>query len=30
MKEIKIQIPRGKRTEIKNAFWDFQYEGWED
>ena len=28
--DIKIQIPRGKRTEIKNAFWDFQYEGWED
>ena len=26
----KIQIPRGKHTEIKNAFWDFQYEGGED
>lgn len=22
-----IQIPRGKYTEIKNAFWDYQYEG---
>lgn len=26
----KIQIPRGKYTELKNAFWDFQYEGGED
>ena len=25
-----IQIPRGKHTEIKNAFWDYQYEGEED
>ena len=25
-----IQIPRGKYTEIKNAFWDYQYEGEED
>ena len=22
---VKIQVPRGKYTEIKNAFWDFQY-----
>ena len=25
-----IQIPRGKYTEIKNAFWDYHYEGQED
>ena len=25
-----IQIPRGKYTEIKNAFWDYQYEGEKD
>ena len=25
-----IPIPRGKYTEIKNAFWDYQYEGEED
>lgn len=25
-----IQIPRGKHGEIKNAFWDYQYEGQED
>ena len=25
-----IQIPRGKYAEIKNAFWDYQYEGEED
>ena len=25
-----IQIPRGKFAEIKNAFWDYQYEGQED
>ena len=25
-----IQIPRGKHSEIKNAFWDYQYEGQED
>ena len=25
-----IQIPRGKYVEIKNAFWDYQYEGQED
>ena len=24
---ISIQIPRGKYAEIKNAFWDYQYEG---
>jgi DNA-binding LytR/AlgR family response regulator len=23
---INIPIPRGKYTEIKNAFWDYQYE----
>ena len=27
---INIQIPRGKFTEIKNTFWDFQCEGQED
>lgn len=27
---IDIPIPRGKYTEIKNAFWDYQYEGRED
>ena len=27
---ISIPIPRGKYTEIKNAFWDYQYEGQED
>jgi len=27
---ISIPIPRGKHTEIKNAFWHFQYEGGED
>ena len=27
---IGIQIPRGKYTEIKDAFWDYQYEGQED
>ena len=26
---LDIQIPRGKYTEIKNAFWDYQYEGQE-
>jgi DNA-binding LytR/AlgR family response regulator len=28
--DISIPIPRGKHTEIKKAFWDFQYEGQED
>ena len=27
---LNIQIPRGKYTEIKNAFWDYQYEGQEE
>ena len=27
--DAKIQIPRGKHNEIKNAFWDFHYEGGE-
>ncbi len=27
---IAIPIPRGKYAEIKNAFWDYQYEGQED
>ena len=27
---IIISIPRGKHTEIKKAFWDYQYEGQED
>lgn len=26
----KIQIPRGKHVEIKNAFWDYQYETQEE
>ena len=28
--EVSISIPRGKHTEIKKAFWDFQYTGQED
>ena len=28
--DIIIPIPRGKPTELKNAFWDFEYEGQED
>lgn len=28
--DITIPIPRGKHTEIKNAFWNFQCEGWEN
>ena len=27
---VSIPIPRGKHTEIKKAFWDYQYEGQED
>ena len=27
---INIKIPRGKFTEIKNTFWNFQYEGQEE
>ena len=27
---ISVQIPRGKYTDIKNAFWNFQCEGQED
>ena len=27
---MSIPIPRGKHTEIKKAFWDYQYEGQED
>ena len=27
---VKIPIPRGKHSEIKKAFWDYQYEGQED
>ena len=27
---VSVQIPRGKHNEIKNAFWDYQYEGGED
>ena len=27
---IGVQIPRGKYSEIKDAFWDYQYEGQED
>ena len=25
--DIIVPIPRGKHTELKKAFWDFQYEG---
>ena len=28
--DISIPIPRGKHAEIKNAFWEYQYEGQED
>ena len=28
--DIVIQIPRGKYSEIKNAFWDYHYEGQEE
>ena len=28
--DMSISIPRGKHTEIKKAFWDYQYEGRED
>jgi len=28
--DVIIPIPRGKHTELKKAFWDFQYEGQED
>jgi DNA-binding LytR/AlgR family response regulator len=28
--DVSIQIPRGKHTEIKKAFWDYQYEGQEE
>ena len=28
--DIIIPIPRGKHTELKKAFWDFQYEGQEN
>ena len=28
--DISIPIPRGKHTELKKAFWDYQYEGQED
>ena len=28
--DVKIRIPRGKHTEIKNAFWNFQYEDGDD
>ena len=28
--DIDIRIPRGKYADIKNAFWDYQYEGQED
>ena len=28
--DISIPIPRGKHTEVKKAFWDYQYEGQED
>ena len=27
---ISIPIPRGKHTEIKKAFWDYQYDGQEE
>ena len=28
--DMSIPIPRGKHTEMKKAFWDYQYEGQED
>lgn len=28
--DIAVQIPRGKYAEIKNAFWDYHYEGQEE
>lgn len=28
--DVTIPIPRGKHTELKKAFWNFQYEGQED
>ena len=28
--DTSIPIPRGKHTEVKKAFWDYQYEGQED
>ena len=28
--DMSIPIPRGKHTQIKKAFWDYQYEGQED
>ena len=28
--DMSIPIPRGKHTEIKKAFWDYQYEGQEE
>ena len=28
--DITVQIPRGKYAEIKNAFWDYHYEGQEE
>ena len=28
--KISVPIPRGKHTQIKKAFWDFQSEGQED
>ena len=28
--DVIIPIPRGKHTELKKAFWDFQYDGQED
>ena len=28
--DIRIPIPRGKHTELKKAFWNFQYEGQEN
>ena len=28
--DISVPIPRGKYAEIKDAFWDYQYEGQED
>ena len=28
--DMSVPIPRGKHTEIKKAFWDYQYEGQED
>jgi DNA-binding LytR/AlgR family response regulator len=29
-RDMRVPIPRGRHTEIKKAFWDYQYEGQEE